>query len=147
MEHFLQSVLLDLFSAIYSPEAMEFGKAKPVLFLNIAAVSSIYASRVIGGCSSNWAIVITYMKVQPLRSIRSAPRTGNGRARCVLPFSTSDGYAGMCLKAAERVKTSYCTALLAEWLKLNTDTLRYAKWKRLRWMPADFWHRRCGVLL
>ena len=55
------------FRAINSPEAMEFGKAKPILFLNTAAVSSIYASRVIGGGSrsSNWATVMTYLKVQP----------------------------------------------------------------------------------
>lgn len=58
---------LTSFRAINSPEAMEFGKAKPILFLNTAAVSSIYASRVIGGGSrsSNWATVMTYLKVQP----------------------------------------------------------------------------------
>ena len=57
------------FRAIGRSEAIRFAKAKPVLFLNAPAVSSLYTGRIAGGVVNgkvgNWATVMTYLKVQP----------------------------------------------------------------------------------
>ena len=57
------------FRAIGRSEAVRFAKAKPVLFLNAPAVSSLYSGRIPGGVTAgrtnNWSTVMTYLKVQP----------------------------------------------------------------------------------
>ncbi len=57
------------FRAIGSSEPMHFAKPTPILFLNGAAVSTLYTGRVSGGATSqrsnNWGTILTYLKVQP----------------------------------------------------------------------------------
>lgn len=57
------------FKPIGATEPIRFAKPTPILFLNGAAVSTLYTGRVSGGAtaqrSNNWSTMLTYLKVQP----------------------------------------------------------------------------------
>ena len=56
-----------LFRPLSSKEAIEFKEARPILYLNTAAVSSLFGSRSMNATAnrSNWSTVMSYLKSQP----------------------------------------------------------------------------------
>ena len=58
---------LKSFRPLSSKEAVEFKEARPVLYLNTAAVSSLFGSRTMNATAnrSNWSTVMSYLKSQP----------------------------------------------------------------------------------
>ncbi len=60
---------LTRFRPIGATEDIEFAKPTPILYLNGAAVSTLYTGRVAGGAtaqrSNNWGTMLTHLKVQP----------------------------------------------------------------------------------
>ena len=55
------------FRPLSSKEAIEFKEARPILYLNTAAVSSLFGSRSMNATAnrSNWSTVMSYLKSQP----------------------------------------------------------------------------------
>lgn len=58
---------LKSFRPLSSKEAVEFKEARPILYLNTAAVSSLFGSRTMNATAnrSNWSTVMSYLKSQP----------------------------------------------------------------------------------
>ncbi len=58
---------LKSFRPLSSKEAIEFKEARPILYLNTAAVSSLFGSRTMNATAnrSNWSTVMSYLKSQP----------------------------------------------------------------------------------
>lgn len=58
---------LKSFRPLSSKETVEFKEARPVLYLNTAAVSSLFGSRTMNATAnrSNWSTVMSYLKSQP----------------------------------------------------------------------------------
>lgn len=58
---------LKSFRPLSSKETVEFKEARPILYLNTAAVSSLFGSRTINATAnrSNWSTVMSYLKSQP----------------------------------------------------------------------------------
>lgn len=58
---------LKSFRPLSSRETFEFNEARPILYLNTAAVSSLFGSRTMNATAnrSNWSTVMSYLKSQP----------------------------------------------------------------------------------
>ena len=58
---------LKSFRPLSSKETVEFKEARPILYLNTAAVSSLFGSRTMNATAnrSNWSTVMSYLKSQP----------------------------------------------------------------------------------